>query len=127
MVGEERRSGDMERQIEKVASNGAVLTARFVGMTDLMDERWKSMEKRLEINASQERQSIELLTTALTKLQANQETASNQIAEVRRDHTGLRAEFNDWRRIFENSQSNVKTWLTLLGGGFLTTIGTIIA
>lgn len=117
----------VRQELTKVAAAIQLLSAKQDGMGQLIDERWKSMEARLDMTARQTQQSIDLLVAALTKLETSHKESSTEVDVLRGDMRVYKVEFEDLQKMVIDQRDNLRwMWRTLVGGA-LTLAVTVVA
>lgn len=114
---------DLQRQIDKLEAKVDKLDFKvqtgFEGVGELLGERLKGLEQRLEMTSKQQQQAIELLISA----QSSNET---QVQMVDRDLTKLKAEHSALSEKFEALRDNVKWTVRALVTTTAATVASLI-
>lgn len=87
----ERQSFELEKRIDqvdakvqrvedKVTASARETQMAFENLSRVLDERWKTVEQRIEMGRNEERQMLQLMTSAVVKLEQQQSATDTVVA-----------------------------------------------
>jgi predicted nucleic acid-binding Zn-ribbon protein len=126
----ERRSENYELQKQVYGVDGKIarVEAKFDSFTTVFDERWKSMEMRLELASRQQQQAIELVTGAVLRVDQRQSDLDARQGTLEKDIALLEKEAETADKRFGELKDSI-TWLVraVVGMGLTILAAVVVA
>jgi predicted nucleic acid-binding Zn-ribbon protein len=126
----ERRSENYELQKQVFGVDGKIarVEAKFDSFTTVFDERWKSMEMRLELASRQQQQAIELVTGAVLRVDQRQSDLDARQGTLEKDIALLEKEAETADKRFGELKDSI-TWLVraVVGMGLTILAAVVVA